>query len=118
MARGKTGGARKRYAGLRIQKSVEKLEFVGMEYVRTDWTPLAKDFQYQLYWRVLKEMPVTQWLREYLRDLRSGKKNELLIYHKRLRKHADEYSKNATPQVRAARILMAEKLFRDVYFLD
>ncbi|MEZ4765538.1 MAG: hypothetical protein R3C26_20855 [Calditrichia bacterium] len=36
-------------------KSVEKLEFVGMEYVRTDWTPLAKDFQYQLYWRVLKE---------------------------------------------------------------
>lgn len=114
MARGKTGGARKRYAGLRILQSAEKLEFVGMEYVRTDWTPLAKDFQYELYWRVLKELPVTQWLREYLRDLRSGKKNELLIYHKRLRKHADEYTKNATPQVRAARILMAEKLFRDV----
>ena len=48
--RGREGGAKKRYAGLSEE---DKIEFVGMEYVRSDWTKLAKKFQY-LIRRIMK----------------------------------------------------------------
>ncbi|MBZ0198244.1 MAG: DNA polymerase II, partial [Ignavibacteriaceae bacterium] len=48
-------GAKKRYAGLLKVGSKEVLEFVGMEFVRSDWTKLAKEFQEELYSRILKE---------------------------------------------------------------
>jgi DNA polymerase-2 len=46
------GGARKRYAGLKAGDPPEKVEFVGMEVVRRDWTELAKDVQRELYVRL------------------------------------------------------------------
>jgi len=51
-ARGSEGGAKKRYAGLLVKDGKEKLDFVGMEFVRSDWTKLAKDFQVELYTRI------------------------------------------------------------------
>ncbi len=105
LARAISGGARKRYAGLRQTIAGEKLEFVGMEYVRSDWTPLAKEFQYQLYHRLLTGEPIADWIRDLVRQIYAGQLDDRLIYTKRLRKKASAYEKNISPQVRAALLL-------------
>ena len=118
-ARGRESGAKKRYVGLRFesgsQGNREILEFVGMEYVRSDWTPLAKEFQYGLYWRLLHEEDIGDWLRGMVADVKAGLLDEKLVYHKRLRKDHSEYTKNVPPQVQAVRKL--PKPGRDVHYL-
>lgn len=99
------GGASKRYAGLLKKNGELQLDIVGMEYVRSDWTPLAKNFQFELYDRVLREKEIDQWIRELLKKLKAGELDQDLIYSKRLRKDAKDYVKNISPQVRAARML-------------
>ena len=71
---------------------------------RSDWTPLARQFQEGLLSRVFKAEPYQQWVTEYAQATRTGKHDDLLIYRKRLRHHLNEYVKNLPPQVRAARI--------------
>lgn len=109
------GGARKRYAGLLLSGGKPVLEFVGMEFVRSDWTPLAKQFQHELYWRVLNGLEYRIWIRGLIDSLLAGRLDEQLVYRKRLRKDADEYTKNISPQVRAAR--MMKKPGREVRYL-
>ncbi len=115
LARGREGGARKRYAGLRGSGPDETIEFVGMEYVRSDWTPLAKQFQYDLYLKVMSGEDVRSWLKEFVRRLMQGELDELLIYRKRLKKPVAEYTRNISPQVRAAKML--KKPGREVKYL-
>ncbi len=105
IARAKAGGARKRYAGLKVRDGREALEFVGMEYVRTDWTLLAKEFQYELYWRLLHGDDIRRWVRDLVKSLKAGALDEKLVYRKRLRKDVSEYTKHVAPHVRAARML-------------
>lgn len=105
VARGKEGGARKRYAGLLKKGEAAELEFVGMEYVRSDWTELAKDFQHELYWRVMTGDEIKNWMRERVQAVLSGKCDQQLVYRKRLRKSLQEYTRNLSPQVRAAKML-------------
>ena len=105
IARAKEGGARKRYAGLLVQNGKETLEFVGMEYVRTDWTQLAKEFQYQLYWRLLKGEAIEKWIRNLVKSIRAGELDDKLVYQKRLRKDVSAYTKHVAPHVKAARML-------------
>lgn len=114
-ARGREEGAKKRYAGLRRVKGAEQLDFVGMEYVRSDWTPLAREFQYQLYWRIFHDEEVAGWMRGLIAAVRAGQKDVQLIYHKRLRKDERDYTKNVPPQVRAARML--PRMARDVRYV-
>lgn len=109
------GGARKRYAGLLLAGGKPVLEFVGMEFVRSDWTPLAKQFQHELYWRVLNGLEYRNWIRSLIDSLLAGRLDEQLVYRKRLRKDAGEYTKNISPQVRAAR--MMKKPGREVRYL-
>lgn len=109
------GGARKRYAGLLLAGGKPVLEFVGMEFVRSDWTPLAKQFQHELYWRVLNGLEYRNWIRGLIDSLLAGRLDAQLVYRKRLRKDADEYTKNISPQVRAAR--MMKKPGREVRYL-
>jgi DNA polymerase II len=104
-ARGSETGAKKRYAGLLLKDGKEKLEFVGMEYVRSDWTRLAKEFQVELYQRIFQNREVTGWIRKIVTSVKNGEFDDKLIYHKRLRKNIDEYTKNIPPQVRAARMI-------------
>lgn len=104
-ARGSETGAKKRYAGLIIENGKEKLEFVGMEFVRSDWTRLAKDFQVDLYKRIFNNEEIENWLREFVSNVRSGKYDDKLVYRKRLRKDVDDYTKNVPQHVRAARML-------------
>lgn len=100
--RGREGGAKKRYVGL-IGK--DKLDFVGMEYVRSDWTDLAKEFQHELYLKIFKDEDYEDWIRQFVNDLLNGKLNEYLIYRKRLRKSSEHYTKTQPPHVKAARMI-------------
>ena len=104
-ARGSESGAKKRYAGLLIKGGKENLEFVGMEFVRSDWTRMAKEFQVELYRRIFNEEKITDWLINFVKKINNGEFDDKLIYKKRLRKSADEYVKNVPPHVRAARMI-------------
>jgi DNA polymerase-2 len=108
-ARGSEAGAKKRYAGLLIESATgggkEKLEFVGMEFVRSDWTRLAKEFQVELYNRIFNNEEIENWLGEIVKKVRAGDYDDKLVYRKRLRKDIEEYTKNIPQHVKAARML-------------
>ena len=100
-ARHSTRGASKRYAGLRYGK--ETAEFTGMEVVRRDWTALAKQVQRELYQRLFTEQPIDAYLSDIVKQVRSGKLDDALVYRKNLRKGADGYTATTPPHVAAAR---------------
>ena len=104
-ARGAEIGAKKRYAGLVTKDGKENIEFVGMEFVRSDWTKLAKEFQVELYQKVFDGVEVEDWIRGEIQKLKSGKFDDKLIYRKRLRKEVEDYTKNVPPHARAAKLL-------------
>jgi len=100
---GKTG-SKKRYAGLlRDAAGQERIEFVGLEAVRRDWSALSKRFQHGLLDRVFHDAPVEQFVRDFLADLRAGRFDAELAYRKAVRKDLDAYTKTTPPHVRAAR---------------
>jgi DNA polymerase-2 len=78
--------------------------YKGLETVRSDWTPLAQQFQQALYLRIFKGEPYQDYVRDYVNRTVSGEFDELLVYRKRLRRPLGEYERNVPPQVRAARI--------------
>lgn len=103
MARHGESGAKKRYAG--IIAGSDKVSFVGLEFVRRDWTELAKKFQYTLLEKVFAKEKVDEFVRQFVLDLRSGQYDELLVYRKAIRKDVAEYTKTTPPHIQAARKL-------------
>ena len=102
--RGTTTGSKKRYAGLvRKNKTDLELVFKGLEAVRTDWTPLAREFQRELFRRVFFEEPYQAYVLETAQQLKAGQLDEQLVYRKRLRRKLADYQKNVPPHVQAAR---------------
>src|SRR5207249_3190267 len=85
-------GARKRYAGVLAGNGADNIEFVGMEVVRRDWTALAKQVQRELYQRLFTDQRVDQYLADVVKQIRDGDLDDALIYHKNLRKDADDYT--------------------------
>jgi DNA polymerase-2 len=104
-ARGGESGAKKRYAGLLKTGTEEKIEFVGLEFVRSDWTRLAKEFQVELYERIFYGREVKNWIKEVVKRVNSGEFDDKLIYRKRLRKNVEDYTKNIPQHVRAAKMI-------------
>jgi DNA polymerase-2 len=103
--RGSEQGSKKRYAGLiRKPDGSEEMVYKGLETVRSDWTPLAQQFQQGLYARIFKGEPYRDYVRDYVGRTASGEFDALLVYRKRLRRPLDDYERNVPPQVRAARI--------------
>ena len=101
---GKTG-SKKRYAGLlREADGSERIEFVGLESVRRDWSAVSKRFQLGLLERAFRDLPVEQFVRDFLADLRAGQFDAELAYRKAVRKDLDAYTKTTPPHVRAARM--------------
>jgi DNA polymerase-2 len=97
--RGGATGSKKRYAGL-----VDgKLEIVGLEAVRRDWSSVARRFQRELLELVLHEAPVTDFVRGVVADLRAGKLDTELVYRKTVRKPLDSYTRTTPAHVKAAR---------------
>jgi len=103
--RGTDLGSKKRYAGqvMRADGTAEMV-FKGLETVRTDWSPLAQQFQQTLYEKIFNREPYQDYVRDIVRRTLAGELDEQLIYRKRLRRQLDEYQRNVPPHVRAARI--------------
>ncbi len=105
-ARGSDEGSKKRYAGLKIESDgSEKMDFVGLEFVRRDWTKLAKKFQLTLIQKVFNKEEVGDFVKEFVKDLKNGKLDDLLVYRKAIRKDLASYTKTTPPHVKAARML-------------
>ncbi len=103
--RGTEEGSKKRYAGLTLlPDGSEEVVYKGLETVRTDWTPLAQQFQQALYLRIFKGEPYKDYVRDFVRRTLAGEHDELLVYRKRLRRPLDAYERNVPPHVRAARV--------------
>lgn len=103
--RSSEAGAKKRYAGLNKKG---KIEFTGLEFVRGDWTELAKKFQYELLYRIFHKKEINNFIKDFVNNTKSGKYNSLLVYKKSIRKNLEDYTKITPPHVKAARKL--EKL--------
>ena len=101
--RGSDAGTKKRYAGsVRTADGDIDLVFKGLESVRTDWTPLARNFQRELYRRVFCDLPYRDFVEETDHRLRSGALDHELVYRKRMRRAVNEYKHNVPPHVQAA----------------
>lgn len=94
-------GARKRYAGYLEDGNIE---FIGLEVVRSDWTPLAKKFQFELFERFFRDMELIEWIKDYVNRLKEGEMDNLLVYKKKLSRKAEEYVKTTPPHIKAARL--------------
>lgn len=103
--RGMPTGSKKRYAGLVTEGDKTKLVVKGLEAARTDWTPLAREFQRALFERVFHDLPVDDYILDTAAALNRGELDQQLIYTKRLRRRVDDYIKNVPPHVQAARKL-------------
>ncbi len=101
-SRGTGAGAKKKYVGLVVKDSVEKLQFAGMEYVRSDSTKLAKKFQFSLYEKLFSNEEMEDYIRNFVEELKNGEHDRELEYTKRLTKPPKEYLKSVPPHVKAA----------------
>jgi len=97
--RGGETGSKKRYAGL----VGDRLELVGLEAVRRDWSGVARRFQKDLLALVFHDQPVVEWIRGFVADLRAGRHDDELAYRKAVRKPLAAYTKTTPPHVKAAR---------------
>ncbi|ASU38734.1 DNA polymerase II [Herbaspirillum sp. meg3] len=110
--RGTDFGSKKRYAGMIVKPDgSEEMVYKGLETVRTDWTPLAQQFQQELYRRIFRRESYQSYVRDYVASTLRGERDDALVYRKRLRRPLDAYERNVPPHVRAAR--MADELNRE-----
>lgn len=104
--RGSDAGSKKRYAGLVVDgNNPDKthLLFKGLESVRSDWSPLAREFQKELYRRIFYDEPYEDYIKLTVQKLGDGKYENELVLRKRLRRKLKDYVKNIPPHAQAAR---------------
>ena len=101
--RGSEAGAKKRYAGMIMKDDKETLQIVGLEFVRRDWTQLAKKYQYELLERIFSGKEITKFTKTFVEKIKKGELDELLVYKKAIRKGVEEYTKTTPPHIKAAR---------------
>jgi DNA polymerase-2 len=101
--RGGATGSKKRYAGLVDGAAGERLELVGLEAVRRDWSAVARRFQRELLDRVFHDQPVAGFVEAFVADLRAGRFDAELAYRKAIRKPLEAYTRTTPPHVKAAR---------------
>ena len=108
--RGSDKGSKKRYAGRRWRPDGPgELVFKGLETVRSDWSPLAKQFQQELYRRTFAGEPVDDYIRQLVDQVYRGEFDQALVLRRRLRRRLKDYVKNVPPHVRAARMMDEER---------
>lgn len=100
--RGGKGGSRRRYAALVDREGEEEIRFVGLESVRRDSCEASRRWQREILQRVFHDEPVAELIREFVADLRAGRRDEELVIHKTMRRPAETYTHGIPPHVRAA----------------
>ena len=95
-AKGKESGAKKRYA--LYNAHADKFKIAGLEYVRTDWSPLAREIQYDVLGLLLKAQNKAQAL-QYVKDkIAQCHAQELpfekYILNSRLSRDLEQYNSN------------------------
>ena len=95
-------GTKKRYAGL----SKNKLVFKGLEFVRSDWTALSKEFQQALYMRIFNNEPIIEYIKEIVDRVKLGHYDDKLVYQKKIRRKLADYV-NTPPHIKA--VIIANK---------
>lgn len=103
-------GSKKRYAGVVAGAGGDRLVFKGLENVRTDWTRVAREFQEELYRRIFMREPFEEYVRELTAEVLAGRRDEQLVYRKRLRRRLADYERNVPPHVQAARLCAERRL--------
>ncbi|ACJ29919.1 DNA polymerase B, exonuclease:DNA polymerase B region [Shewanella piezotolerans WP3] len=104
--RGSAEGSKKRYVGTKLTVKGEKeLIFKGMEQVRSDWSPLARRVQYELYERLFNHQDVEGYIKSTIEKLNRGAYSEELIFVKNLRRNLEDYTAKSSPHLKAARLL-------------
>lgn len=104
--RGSQSGSKKRYAGsIRQSDNSLKMIFKGLETVRSDWTPLARSFQRELFERIFTDLPYKDFIRHTVSRMNKGELDDQLRYRKRIRQSLELYQKNVPPHIQAARQL-------------
>lgn len=104
--RGSDTGSKKRYAGIVVdneEPNKSDILFKGLEFVRSDWSPLAREFQQILYGRILFDEPYKDYIKDTVSQLVAGALEDKLVLRKRLRRKLKDYVKNVPPHVQAAR---------------
>ena len=99
--RGQEEGSKKRYAGL----SGGELIFKGLEAARSDWTPLAKRFQVELFEHLFFDKDLNHYVSSFVANLLEGRYDSELVYTKQLTRPLSKYTKTQPPHVRAARMI-------------
>ncbi|GHV88307.1 hypothetical protein AGMMS50267_06670 [Spirochaetia bacterium] len=112
---GEIRGRAKGYGGYLLREDGgAEVEVKGMEAVRSDATPLARRFQLELLELVFtgnsnttacNEITLKNKVLETLKELRTGKLDDELVYRKRLSRPPETYTSSTPPQVKAARAL-------------
>ena len=97
--RGGKGGSKKRYAGM----VGDRLEIVGLEAVRRDWSGVARRFQRELLLRIFRDEPLRGFVAGFVAAVRAGDFDDELVYRKAVRKPLTEYTRTTPPHVKAAR---------------
>ena len=102
--RGKLVGSKKRYVGKLIKPNESKLVFKGLETVRSDWTKLAQQFQFDLFTSLFDgNLNINDLVKDYTTKLYQGDFDHLLIFKKRLGQNLIDYKKNIPPHVQAVK---------------
>jgi len=102
--RGKSVGSKKRYVGQLIKPDESKLVFKGLETVRSDWTKLAQQFQFDLFTLLFKQPEqINDLVNDYISKLLRGEFDHLLVFKKRLGQNLTDYQKNIPPHVQAVK---------------
>ena len=104
--RGQEEGSKKRYAGL----SNGELVFKGLEAARSDWTPIAKRFQIELFEHLFNDRDPVAYVSAFVKSLLAGKFDSELIYTKQLTRPLSKYTKTLPPHVRAAKMVDDERI--------
>ena len=104
-------GSKKRYAGLVTSDTGEStLVFKGLESVRSDWTPLAREFQRELYRRYFLDEPLEDYIKSLVASVTAGEVDDKLVLRRRVRRKLSYYTKKIPPHVRAARLAEAARV--------
>ncbi len=98
-------GAKKRYAGLVKTNGKEEIETVGIEAIRADWTEAGQIFQKEILDRIFHKKEIAIFVKQFIKEIYSGRYDDKLVYRKQLRKDEREYTRTTPPHVKAVRKL-------------